>query len=276
MVEVGTTNKTHLATTRPLSPTRRSSCSRCTRATSGSLASPRRSSSPTSSSSGARHGVPVFEDQGSGVLIDLRPVSDCRTSPPSASRSPRALRSSRARATSCSVARRRASLRARFEVIRKLKQHPLARVLRLDKMTLAALEVTLRSYLDTEKALARDSHAAHAHHARRARCGVRAEALAARIRRVLREVRHASTSPTTSPVPAEARCRWRTSRPCGRALHAGRGQRGRAAAAAAPRRAERRRARQGRRALRRSRARCRRARTRLVAEAIMRICKEAL
>lgn len=36
--------------------------------------------------------------------------------------------------------------------IDKLKKHPLARALRIDKMTLASLEVTLRTYLDEDKA----------------------------------------------------------------------------------------------------------------------------
>ena len=38
-------------------------------------------------------------------------------------------------------------------LINQMKNHPLARVVRIDKMTLAALESTCRTYLDQEKAL---------------------------------------------------------------------------------------------------------------------------
>ncbi len=41
----------------------------------------------------------------------------------------------------------------RKECVEKMKKHPLARALRLDKMTIAALEATLREYLDLEKAV---------------------------------------------------------------------------------------------------------------------------
>ena len=39
------------------------------------------------------------------------------------------------------------------ELVERMKRHPLARVVRIDKMTLAALEETFRAYLDPEQAL---------------------------------------------------------------------------------------------------------------------------
>jgi L-seryl-tRNA(Ser) seleniumtransferase len=101
---------------------------------------------------GARHGIPVFEDQGSGVLVDLRPFG--LPYEPTVGESI----AEGASLVSCSGDKllggpQAGILAGSFEVIRKLKQHPLARALRLDKMTLAALEVTLRTYLDPDKAL---------------------------------------------------------------------------------------------------------------------------
>ena len=39
------------------------------------------------------------------------------------------------------------------EYIDRMKEHPLARVLRVDKMTLAAMEATFRAYLDMDQAI---------------------------------------------------------------------------------------------------------------------------
>ncbi len=101
---------------------------------------------------GATHGVPVFEDQGSGVLIDLRPFG--LPYEPTVGESVAA----GAALVSCSGDKllggpQAGILVGRTEIIARLKSHPMARALRLDKMTLAALEVTLRAYLDPQRAI---------------------------------------------------------------------------------------------------------------------------
>lgn len=102
---------------------------------------------------GARHGVPVMEDQGSGVLVDLRKYG--LPYEPTVRESIE----QGAAFVSCSGDKLLGGPQAgiivgRHDIIAKLKKHPMARALRLDKMTLAALEATLRAYLDEERAIA--------------------------------------------------------------------------------------------------------------------------
>lgn len=101
---------------------------------------------------GAKHGVPVFEDQGSGVLIDLR-----KYGLPYEPTVGEAIEQG-AQLVSCSGDKllggpQAGVLVGTWDIIQRLKKHPMARAVRLDKMTLAALETTLRAYLDTERAL---------------------------------------------------------------------------------------------------------------------------
>ena len=90
-----------------------------------------------------RHGLPLLDDLGSG-----RARLDLPASRRPATRWPRVPISSASPATSCSAAHRRASSSAAPTSSRRLRRHPLQRAVRIDKLSLAALEGTLRLYLD--------------------------------------------------------------------------------------------------------------------------------
>jgi L-seryl-tRNA(Ser) seleniumtransferase len=101
---------------------------------------------------GAAHGISVYEDQGSGVLVDLAPYG--------LPDEPTVRSSIDAGVDVVSISGDKllggpqsGILAGKKAVLDRLKKHPLARALRLDKMTLAALEATLRLYLDPDRAL---------------------------------------------------------------------------------------------------------------------------
>jgi L-seryl-tRNA(Ser) seleniumtransferase len=132
---------------------------------------------------GARHGVPVMEDQGSGVFFDLRPhgITHEPTVAESVSAGAAVVTASGDKLLGGPQA---GILVGRWDVISKLKKHPMARALRLDKLTLAALEATLRASLDMRQALS-EIPTLRMLSEPASEVGARAEELATRIRGVL-------------------------------------------------------------------------------------------
>jgi len=129
---------------------------------------------------GALHGVPVMEDQGSGVLIDLARfgIADEPTVSASVAAGAAVVTASGDKLLGGPQA---GLLVGRADILARLKKHPMARALRLDKMTLAALEATLRAYLDEESVL-RQIPTLRMLTTPQAEIRVRAEALAVRLR----------------------------------------------------------------------------------------------
>ena len=103
---------------------------------------------------GKERGLPVIEDLGSGCLIDLEPLG--------IHDEPTVMQSVKAGVDVISFSGDKLLGGPQAGIIigkkcwiDKLKKHPLNRAVRVDKMTLAALEATLRIYLDPAEAVKR-------------------------------------------------------------------------------------------------------------------------
>ena len=98
---------------------------------------------------GRRRGIPVADDLGSGALHDL----DAYRAEPTVAASLRAGVDIVCFSGDKLLGGPQAGiLIGRRDIVDRLRKHPVARALRLDKMTLAALEATLRAYQDPERA----------------------------------------------------------------------------------------------------------------------------
>jgi L-seryl-tRNA(Ser) seleniumtransferase len=129
---------------------------------------------------GKKHGVPVIDDVGSGALYDFARLGL------TGELSPRESIAAGADLTLFSGDKllggpQAGIIAGRKEWIQKIEKDPLMRAFRLDKMTLAALEATLRLYLNEEQAV-REVPVLHLLSIPQEELRRRAEALAERLR----------------------------------------------------------------------------------------------
>ncbi|MBM4286358.1 MAG: L-seryl-tRNA(Sec) selenium transferase [Deltaproteobacteria bacterium] len=102
---------------------------------------------------GRRYGLPVMEDLGSGCLVDLSGygVEKEPTVQETVAAGPDLVMFSGDKLLGGPQA---GIILGRAEMVQRLRQHPLTRALRPDKLTLAGLEATLLLYLDQSRAVA--------------------------------------------------------------------------------------------------------------------------
>jgi L-seryl-tRNA(Ser) seleniumtransferase len=101
---------------------------------------------------GKQQGVPVMEDLGSGCLVDLTPYG-FREEPVVQGSIRAGMDVVTFSADKLLGGPQAGIILGKREIISQVRANPLNRALRIDKLTLAALESTLRLYLDEERAL---------------------------------------------------------------------------------------------------------------------------
>ncbi len=150
LVEVGTTNKTKMADYQQAITTETAALMKVHTSNYRILGFTQEVSLEEMVEVGKKNKIPVIYDMGCGLMIDLQEVN---LDEPTVTKSLK---------TGIDLilfsgdkllgGPQGGIIAGKKEYIDRMKNHPLARVLRVDKMTLAAMEATFRTYLDEDKA----------------------------------------------------------------------------------------------------------------------------
>lgn len=145
--EVGTTNRTHLKDFEEALSDRAGLILKVHRSNYEVTGFTREVSRPELVELAHRHGVPYYEDEGSGVMCDVGPfgIQGAKTISQVLSDGADLVSFSGDKVMGGPQA---GIIAGKKEYIQRLKRHPLARALRPDKLTLAALEAIILAYLD--------------------------------------------------------------------------------------------------------------------------------
>lgn len=146
LVEVGTTNRTRIKDFEEAITDRTALLLRCHPSNFRLIGFTQEVPLADLSALGRARGIPVLDDLGSGALADTSPYAGATTT----------LRQSVASGSDVVTASgdkllggpQAGILVGRSDLVERIARHPLARALRVDKMTMAALEATLRVYRD--------------------------------------------------------------------------------------------------------------------------------
>src|SRR5512139_268892 len=154
LVEVGTTNRTRLSDYERAAGPRTALLLKVHRSNFSMSGFTEEVSAADLAVLGARLGVPVMEDLGSGALFDFRAagIPGTPTVRQALAAGPGIVTVSGDKLLGGPQA---GIIVGRKELVVPLKKHPLSRALRMDKLCLAALAATLRLYADERRAVAR-------------------------------------------------------------------------------------------------------------------------